>query len=337
MSRRPQDVVLSVQYLRAAAAISVVVFHVLQWMNGGLEVARAGVDVFFVISGFIIWTVTADGWQSAGVFLWRRASRVVPAYWIATLLLAAIVLVWPPFLPKVDPRWGHLLLSLAFIPHLDPDGFPFPLLAPGWTLSYEAAFYLIFAACLAAPLASRARAATAALTGVVAIGFFFSDPAYILLANPLLFEFAAGMWIGVAAGAARLPRAVGSGLLLLAGLAAFGIYGATAWRDEAWRALTWGVPAAMIVAGAVGLEMRLGCFRSLALKRLGDASYSIYLFHPIAVAAVAHTLGYGQPWLFIPAALAAAILAGLAGRARIERPLIAFLRRSSTRKPLPAG
>jgi exopolysaccharide production protein ExoZ len=306
----------------------VVVFHILQWLNGGLEVARAGVDVFFVISGFIIWTVTAPSDQAPGVFLWRRVTRVVPAYWIATLLLAAIVLVWPPFLPKVHPRWGHLILSLALIPHFDTDGRPFPLLAPGWTLSYEAAFYLIFAACLAAPRSVRARAATAGLAGVVALGFFLSDPAYILLANPLLLEFAAGLWIGVAFRAKRLPNAAWSGFLFTAGLAAFAVYGLTAWRDEAWRAATWGIPAAFIVAGAVGLEARLGAFRSAVLKSLGDASYSIYLFHPIAVAAMAHTLGTGQPWLFIPAALAAAIAAGLAGRAMVEKPLIALLRSS---------
>ncbi len=320
-------VVLSVQYLRAGAALLVVVFHILQWLDGGFETGRAGVDVFFVISGFIIWRVTADSPQSPGAFLWRRFSRVAPTYWLATLALTAIVLVWPSFLPKVHPQLGHVLLSLAFIPHLDPMGYPFPLLAPGWTLTYEAAFYLIFAACLLSPLRYRARAVTAALAAVVAIGFFFSDPAYILLANPLLLEFAAGVWIGVAAGRRRLPSAPISAALLLAGLGILGAYAATGWRDEAWRALTWGVPAAAIVAGAVGLEARLGCFRSKALERLGDASYSLYLFHPIAVAAVAHTVGYERPWLFIPAALAAAMAAGIAGRALVEKPLIALLRR----------
>src|SRR5450432_1983294 len=118
---------LSIQYLRGAAALAVVIFHALQWRSGGFEVGRAGVDVFFVISGVIMWWVTADGPVGPWAFLWRRLTRVAPLYWLMTLAVAAGALVSPAFLPEVLLGSRHLALSLAFIPHFDPYGRPFPL------------------------------------------------------------------------------------------------------------------------------------------------------------------------------------------------------------------
>src|SRR5580658_5421280 len=148
---RGTPVLLSIQALRALAATAVVAYHALQWGSGGFDVGRAGVDVFFVISGFIMWRVTSGRDVTPGAFLWRRVTRVAPLYWLTTLAVLAAALVWPGFLPEVRPGWRHLALSLAFIPHLDPRGLPFPTLPPGWTLDYEALFYLTFAAALAGP------------------------------------------------------------------------------------------------------------------------------------------------------------------------------------------
>ncbi len=320
--------IVSIQYLRAAAALAVVTYHILQWRTGGFEEGRAGVDVFFVISGVIMWRITANRSAKAGAFLWRRFTRVAPAYWIATLLLAAVAVGWPAFLPKVRPQWSHVLLSLAFIPHFDPLGLPFPLLAPGWTLSYEAGFYLVFAAALAVTRQRfRALWLTGGLFAIVVAGFILPDPAYILGANPMLLEFAAGVWLGKLSGeGAALTRPWGA-LMLAAGLAALAIMDITSWRSELWRPLLWGVPATLIVAGALTLEARGGIIVSKPLLGLGDASYSIYLIHPLAVAAVAHALGTSPAWLFTSLAFAAAIGAGLAGRAAVEKPAIALCRR----------
>jgi len=316
----------SIQYLRGAAALAVVLFHALQWESGGFEVGRAGVDVFFVISGVIMWSITADGAARPGAFLWRRVTRVAPLYWLATLAVAAVAVAWPRFLPEVLLGWRHLALSLAFIPHFDPRGRPFPLLPPGWTLTYEAAFYLVFAGALLVPKRRRATAITAALFAIVAVGFLLSDPAYILGANPMLLEFAAGVWLGKRLETGRLPGSRWGFTLAALGVCAYAALEATRFINELWRPLLWGVPAAAIVAGALCLEARGAIFRSRALKTLGDASYAIYLVHLPATALIAHTLGYGHPALFIPAALAASIAAGLACRAWVEKPLLRLLR-----------
>ena len=88
-SGTPRTQLLSIQYLRAIAAISVLVTHALQWplpeMNMYLlKTGRLGVEVFFVISGFIITTIAGDGPFNPRVFLERRAHRIVPTYWAAT-------------------------------------------------------------------------------------------------------------------------------------------------------------------------------------------------------------------------------------------------------------
>ncbi len=284
-----------------------------------------------MISGLVLWRATAGRDTPPAAFLWRRFTRVAPAYWLATLGVLAVALAWPGFLPEVRPGWAHLALSLAFIPHLDPRGLPFPTLPPGWSLDDEAAFYLVFAAALAAPRAWRAGAAAGGLAALTALGFLV-PPLYVLGANPMLLQFAAGVGLGVAAGRRALPGPAWSGAMALAALGLWALEGALGLFSELWRPLLWGAPALLLVAGSLGLETggamrRLPPAAARGLKAVGDASYAIYLLHLPATAVVAHALGYARPWLFLPAAMAASLAAGLAGRAWLERPLIGLLRR----------
>lgn len=316
----------SIQYLRAFAALSVAAYHAMQWRDEGFDVGRAGVDVFFVISGVIMWRITSGREVAPRAFLWRRVTRVAPLYWIATLLVAAIAAVWPGFLPQVLPGWRHLILSLAFIPHFDPRGRPFPTLPPGWSLIYEAVFYLVFAAALAGPRAWRGRVVVGALFALVAMGVVLKDPVYELGANPLLWQFAAGLGLGVALEHRALPSRPWGWAMIGAALVAWAAIQSSGVFVELWRPFFWGVPATLLVAGALALEAHGPVGDWPTLRRLGDASYAIYLFHLPAIALVAHTLGYGQPWLFLPASLAAAAGAGLAVHIGVEKPLLRRLR-----------
>ncbi len=313
-----------------------VAYHALQWVDGGFDVGRAGVDVFFVISGLIMWRVTSGRAVSPAVFLWRRVTRVAPLYWLVTLLVVAIAVRWPLFLPEVKPGWRHLLLSLAFVPHLDPVGLPFPTLPPGWTLDYEAIFYLVFAGALFAPPRFRARAVVSSLLGLVVAGFCFPRSAYFLGANPMLLQFAAGVGVGMATEAGRLPsRAWGAGLLAAAVLI-WTLVQAGGLFTELWRPLVWGVPAVLTVAGALSLELGGPCRGAparwvAAAIFAGDASFAIYLFHLPATAVIAHTLGYAAVWPFLPVSMIVSVAAGMAVHALVEKPLLGWLRR------LPAG
>lgn len=330
-----QEPLRSIQYLRAAAALAVVAFHALQWCGGGFEAGRAGVDVFFVISGTIMWAITAGRTTAPRAFLWRRITRVAPVYWLATLTVAAIAPLWPAFLPEVRPGLKHLALSLAFIPHLDPRGLPFPTLPPGWSLNYEAIFYLVFAAALPLAETRRAGVVTAVLAALTGLGFLWPDSLYYLGANPMLLQFAAGLWLGRAFVAGRPAPALWGWPLIVGGAAGLLIAALPSVFSELWRPLLWGIPATAMVAGALALEGG-GCVARLPwLERLGDASYAIYLWHLPATAVIAHTLGYGRPWLFLPVSLAASIAAGLAAHRWVEIPLIAFLRRIPSKRSIP--
>jgi exopolysaccharide production protein ExoZ len=315
---------LSIQYLRGFAALAVVLFHAFQWTGAGFDIGAAGVDVFFVISGFVMWIAVQGRPAAPGDFLWRRFVRVAPSYWIATLALAVLAALWPRLLPQVRLQPAHLALSLLLVPHLDPVGLPFPLLPPGWTLIYEAVFYLVFAAALAAPARARFALVIGGLTALALLGFVF-HPLYQLFANPSLLEFAAGVWLGKAYAEARLPPRTIGWILLVAGLGAFVAMRLLGLHSDMWRNLIWGVPALAIVAGAVTLEAHGGVRSWPLLKRLGDASYSIYLAHWIVIALMGMAMDTDNGWVFVPAAVIASVAAGLLARQVVEKPVIAWL------------
>ena len=321
----------SIQILRAAAAIAVVLFHALQWSHMDFAVGAAGVDVFFVMSGFVLWGATRARPSSPAAFLRARAERVAPMYWIVTLATAAVALWRPPALPIVHPQAAHLLLSLLFIPHVGPGDDPFPLLPTGWTLTYEAFFYAALALALAAPRARRLQVLCGLVLATALLGFGYHSW-YTLLANPLLLEFLAGvglaqLWAGGRIG--RWPPVCGWGLILgglvvLAGLQVGGV------RDDFLRPFIWGPPAAMIVAGALKLEAdgRIGDGPlARALTAQGGASYSLYLVQAPVIAAFAWLTPAWPPLARAPASAVAALAVGWLAYGLLERPISSALRR----------
>jgi exopolysaccharide production protein ExoZ len=314
----------SIQYLRGLAALAVVLFHACQWSRVNFDVGAGGVDVFFIISGLVMWLTTAERPVGPWVFLWRRAMRVAPLYWLVTLALAGLA-IWGILRPDVVFDGPHLLLSLAFVPHISPDGLVFPFLPPGWSLTYEAVFYLVFALALAAPRFARFAVMTTILTTVAAFGFLY-HPAYPLLFNPMMLQFVAGSALARAYLAERLPGRVAGWILLTAGVGAFAAMRVAGFHSDLWRPLIWGVPALAIVTGALSIEAGGGLFGSRTLKLLGDGSYSIYLCHWPVIVLMQKTLGIKNAWIFIPLSAALATLVGLICRQGVEKPLIRLLR-----------
>ncbi|MGX7873321.1 acyltransferase family protein [Mesorhizobium sp. ORM6] len=212
----------SIQYLRGLAAVAVVCFHVNQQFGGPFYAGAAGVDVFFVISGFIMWVTTAGRPAQPWRFISRRATRIVPLYWIVTLLTAPAIFLKPRFF------YDHLLSpinffgSLFFVPVLE-KGALHPVILQGWTLSYEIMFYLIFTLTLL--LGERRRfGVLVGLLVVISLLHFLLPMGYArALTKSLVLEFAAGVIIGrLWMEGVRLPLTaalslLGCGFLLLAG------------------------------------------------------------------------------------------------------------------------
>lgn len=127
----------SIQLLRAVAAIAVVTQHVpIPIFGDGLW----GVDLFFVISGFIMCHATA---RSGRNFFLKRIIRIVPLYWLGTLFIYALALTLPQLLNTTTANPVDLLKSLLFIPFIK-GGIPVPIVFQGWTLNYEMFFYGLF-------------------------------------------------------------------------------------------------------------------------------------------------------------------------------------------------
>jgi exopolysaccharide production protein ExoZ len=321
----------SIQYLRAAAAIAVLVFHAAQRGGTSFGAGAAGVDVFFVISGFIMWMISARATPIS--FLARRAARIVPLYWLVTLSVAGTAMVAPSTFPNLKPTFGHVVKSLLFYPHFDPSGIVAPLIVPGWTLEYEVFFYLIFALSLFAAARSRALVLTAALGLLVLAGQLMqpSNPALATYTHPLLLEFLSGVWLGKAwVEGVRLPPIIGAALLAL-GAALLAIVAAAGIDVEPVRIFVWGVPAFLIVAGAVALEP----VRDWPIaKFLGDASYSIYLVHGLAIAFCVRILALlhiDALAIFLGVSIAGGIVTGCGCYLLIEKPLLRLFH-SSRRK-----
>src|SRR3954470_11966028 len=147
-----------IQILRFFAALAVVAFHALGLAPKGFEVPESlvslalsyggrGVDLFFVISGFIIFYTTRSAMLTPAAFLRRRVERIVPLYFFVIFTFTLLAVVLPAIF--ATPGWytpRHILKSLAFISFTDGEA---PVIAVGWSLEYEMYFYLTVALLMA--------------------------------------------------------------------------------------------------------------------------------------------------------------------------------------------
>jgi exopolysaccharide production protein ExoZ len=334
--------VRSIQYLRGFAAFGVLLFHAADRAGWAFGVGAAGVDVFFVISGFIMWVVTCRKTPSPAEFLVRRVQRIVPLYWGLTLGVAAAAVLLPAAFPSMQPTLAHVVQSLLFVPHRDDAGLIAPLIVPGWTLNYEMFFYLLFAAGLLAPARVRPWALSAALLGLAAIGPLGDarNPLWATYTNPLLLEFGAGVWLGKAWSEGRLPGRALGWTLVAAGLAGFAGVTLAGLDVEPVRVLAWGLPALALVTGAVSLERAGPLPHWWPLRALGDASYSVYLIHGLAISAAVRALqllGVEAPVPLFVVSVATGVAAGLVAYQLAEKPLMKLFRTGmAAKRPGPA-
>jgi exopolysaccharide production protein ExoZ len=290
----------SVHFLRFVAAAAVVVHHIITSAGSQLMLGAAGVDVFFVISGVVI--SLALGRESALEFGTKRAVRVLPLYWIATIVFA----VFRFHEYQMTPTGEDWIRSFLLLPRA---GWA-PIYYAGWTLCYEALFYVVATASITL-FGPAARSACLAIVVALAAA----------LNLPLLLEFCAGMLIGQLVLQDRLPRAR-QGLLCIA--LAVGLFACHPGAVGDDRMMVWGVPAALLVYGLLAFD-DAKLFRTRFVKLGGDASYALYLFHLPVIE------GLNAPGAVrIAAAVAVAVLI----RLFVEKPILSGLH--SLLRPAPA-
>ncbi len=340
---------VTVQALRAVAALLVVAYHAFDmwalrvqpgsaWVNGA-----AGVDIFFVISGFVMVVSSRrlagepHGWLT---FMRYRVVRIVPLYWLLTTLKLALVFFFAGLALRSSIDIDSVLRSYLFLPVVDSAGHFRPLLPVGWTLTYEFVFYLLFALALALRVdVLRVLVPAFAVIGALALLRGGDWPEWTILFSTIVFEFLFGVVLAkLTVRGWSLQPVLATGVMV-AGVA---LILAVPAGPENLRVVTWGIPALAIVAGAVSLESRIAALVPAWLRALGDASYSIYLAHgfvlPILGVGIArlHWSGSFAQAATVVACLIAGALAGWLVYVCVERPMLLWMRRILNPAPVRA-
>lgn len=338
-----KNTLYSIQSLRGIAALLVVIFHTYIHLEARnlipkvpdlVDIGRLGVDIFFVISGFIMVYISEESFghkEGAQDFLMKRIIRVVPIYWIYTLLMAAF-LFFAPRLFSGGKKFSlaHLIASLLFIPWENGIGYLKPILGLGWTLNFEMYFYVVFAALLFFSKRFFLPLLASILLGGFLAGLLFAPvpPIFDVITSPMLFEFFMGCIIGALYMRRKiiLPGylcinliAVGVILLILTGI--FEIRGIS-------RVIMWGIPGAAIVTGAVFLEKSRRINFHPLFTMLGNSSYSLYLTHLFTINAIGKfwVTVFGTMYdIFIIVAVLSSMVAGYIAYMIIEKPLTSYL------------
>ena len=277
--------------MRALAALLVVFHHAQEQLGGvrdliGSDFGVGGVDIFFVISGFVMFYTTGRAPLTAGAFMARRIVRIVPLYWFMTVLTALLLLAAPHLVANSRFTLPSFIQSLLFWPHVNPgkDGSLHPMLKLGWTLNFEMFFYLAFAAALRLRPSLRLAALAVWFSLVVALAVVGRDapPPVAVWGDSIVYEFLLG---GLFALVWRSPAARRVPLTALCIVFVAGLIALVALSELPMvRLINRGIPALFMVGSILLIEQKLRRpIEVPLLMYLGDASYSIYLAHLYAI------------------------------------------------------
>ncbi len=316
--------ITNLQALRAFAALNVVVFHCIgtsqfygftpQFFLLFEGWGANGVDIFFVISGFVMIYTQWRSPRHPYNFALNRLLRIAPIYWVLTTFVVVLFLALPEgMLNSSGPDLSSILFSYIFLAGALTHGTP--VIYVGWTLEYEMAFYAIFAG--SAFIKDK----------ILQLGFLGLAIAGLIIFLPydaIALEFLFGVIIGalyLQDRKVRHPWVLGVvGIILLSLSLGHSI-------SSIWRPIIWGVPAALIVTAALFIPQA----RARTLTLLGDASYSIYLVQIFTIPAAYKlfdlaNLNFNGDFLLIVVLLISA-LGGLITYYLLERPITSWIRR----------
>lgn len=344
---------LEIQWLRALAAVEVALFHS-DLVTKGFSPWRIaaqplyapwgaiGVEVFFVVSGFIM-GMQATRFSAAGFFA-ARVRRILPLYGLFTSIVILVAFANPAW------RLGAFSLTpdLLLRSYLALPGWNYPILSVGWTLEYEMVFYAIVALLIASGAVQAGRVAFALAIAVLGLLGCLLGPASAgsallhHVASPYMFAFGLGWMLHAAESLPPARRAAALGAF--AAIAAMAVLLGPGWGDTLVLRIA---GAGALFAAAVAARRVLSADTPLnrAMNRIGDASYSLYLSHWLVLSAAGKALGAISPpaWLDVPARLgvvAVAVAVALAVYRCVELPLDQRLRRLSPARaasPVPVA
>ncbi len=304
---------LTVQALRALAASAVVIYHVLVMLERSAgysfpvpTIGASGVDLFFVISGFIMIYTTYGSFSQPNAsvsFIRRRVIRVVPMYWLYTSAIVILLAFVPGLFSTTKFDWRHVISSYLFLLSENSAGQAGTVLQTGWTLCFEAYFYVVFAMLLKLPREYfLALSGAVFMTGITLGAESAPVQTWATVAtNPILLDFYIGAVIAfLFLKGFSLPRPIAAASIIfgIATIVMTGDVDVGRWT----RVICWGLPSGVVLLGAISLE-RAGMRVPQLFVALGDSSYSLYLVHPFIIAALGKVWGALQLSAMIPPAI----------------------------------
>jgi exopolysaccharide production protein ExoZ len=337
----------NIQALRGVAALSVLFFHIMlmerKWGNGSnvlsdlLNIGATGVDLFFVISGFVMITATRELFQQKNIvflFLFKRISKIYPLYWFYSFILLAVFLIRPELVNPTQGSQVNLLESFLLLPQIK-----LPLLMVGWPLVHEIYFYIVFSIFLLFPEKHLIKLlllwSISCISGYSILhrpDFFCTNPYWIIIFSPLTMEFIFGCFAAILItdkmnkhGSKTLG--LGVFVMILSGLYYY-LFPMTQIFDPRLRVILFGIPYSLIVHGVAAMEIDKGRSFLSVLKKIGNQSYSLYLSHTLVIN------GIGWFWLYtttdtvdnhmiwLSAMLFFSILTGYCSYLFLEKPLM---------------
>lgn len=308
---------ISVQQLRGIAVLLVVLFHMTTKLrdNGfwqyGFSIGMSGVDIFFVISGFIMMLISKRE-SNFFIFLLKRVVRIYPVYLIVATIFILMFYSFPSIsnAHNLDKKFS-LLNTLTLLP-IDNN-----IVMVGWTLSYELFFYLVFAICMQFSIRKEFSISFAILCFFILGRLFNND----FLSNSVMFEFVLGVFSYVLYKELSFPRSAVVKFLM--------IFISVSWMyysPVGIRFFDLGIPSFIIFNSYVSLFKNAGAG---VLSTIGDASYSIYLTHLLSISAIfliGHRfLGLNNPVILYILMLLPALVFGIIFHLFVEKPIINYL------------
>ncbi|WP_263355750.1 acyltransferase family protein [Acidicapsa ligni] len=335
----------NIQLLRAFAAVAVVVFHTGFAFPSMRPFGSFGVDVFFVISGYIMARILDPASDSSSDFFFRRrVLRIVPPYWFFTLLLFLASLCIPQLMGSTRADGFDLVRSLLFIPFTKGSGLIQPLLFIGWSLNYEMYFYLTLAIGLLIYKRYAVWIGSFLVIAVMLVSAHFAaqSVAAQFYSREIVLEFILGIlsyylcraFPDHVARRIRWPSLIVCIAAALQLIAIQGIFPPLRPHLPLERVLTLGIPSFLLVVSASLLSQGKWDTKFASLVLIGDASYILYLVHPYCEYSIGRTLGKYHDWLKLDSVWRALILVTVSILVAVlihlyaEGPAVRFLNRN---------
>lgn len=282
----------SINMLRTLSCYLIVTFHVTEFINANydrlsitFDLAEPGFHLFLLISGVILILITKPD-DPPQKFMLKRIARIVPIYWLTTILAIGLALARPWYFSDAIITPGSIASSFFFLPYEDASGDIQPILYVAWTLGYTMLFYTLFAVSLLAAPGRQALLTFSLLIAVIAGARFIPNETYsTFYGDPILLEFAMGCLLGlvlrrpeVGRWAARTPvwplALTGVGGLAAATLADY---------DGLLEVVTFAPAGAFLVFACAAQDLYRAPLKLGILNQGGKISYGVFLIHPLLI------------------------------------------------------